>query len=53
MERTSDVSREVVLVIQAFIILFVISERLLPATLSPATLLRTWRTPRAHTEEAR
>jgi ABC-type uncharacterized transport system permease subunit len=32
MERTTDVSREVVLVIQAFIILFVVSERLLPAT---------------------
>lgn len=31
MERTTDVSREVVLVIQAFIILFVVSERLLPA----------------------
>jgi simple sugar transport system permease protein len=30
MERTTDVSREVVLVIQAFIILFVVSERLLP-----------------------
>lgn len=30
MERTTDVSREVVLVIQAFIILFVVAERLLP-----------------------
>lgn len=30
MERTSDVSREVVLVIQAFIILFVVSQALLP-----------------------
>lgn len=48
MERTTDVSREVVLVIQAFIILFVVSERLLPATLSPARLLR-W----ARAEEAR
>ena len=34
MERTTDVSREVVLVIQAFIILFIVSERLLP-TLVP------------------
>lgn len=33
MERTTDVSREVVLVIQAFIILFVVAERLLPAWL--------------------
>jgi general nucleoside transport system permease protein len=30
MERTTDVSREVVMVIQAFIILFVVAERLLP-----------------------
>ena len=30
MERTTDVSRELVLVIEAFIILFVVSERLLP-----------------------
>ena len=53
MERTTDVSREVVLVIQAFIILFVVSERLLPATLSPARLLRWVRAPRARAEEAR
>lgn len=33
MERTTDVSREVVMVIQAFIILFVVAERLLPAWL--------------------
>lgn len=31
MERSTDVSREVVLVIQAFIILFVVAERLLPS----------------------
>jgi simple sugar transport system permease protein len=31
MERTTDVPREAVLVIQAFIILFVVSDRLLPA----------------------
>jgi len=41
MERTSDVSRDVVLVIQAFVILFVVADRLLPASL-PA-LLRTAR----------
>lgn len=39
MERSSDVSREMVLVVQAFIILFVVSERLLPAGL-PAALRR-------------
>ena len=39
MERTTDVSREVVLVIQAFIILFVVSQRLLPAGW-PRALLR-------------
>ena len=33
MERSSDVSREMVLVIQALIILFVVSQRLWPATL--------------------
>jgi len=53
MERTSDVSREVVLVIQAFIILFVVSERLLPATLSPARLLQWVRAPRTRAQEAR
>jgi simple sugar transport system permease protein len=37
MERTTDVSRDVVLVIQACIILFVVAERLLPPSL-PATL---------------
>ncbi|HEV8688671.1 MAG TPA: hypothetical protein VGQ91_00125, partial [Ideonella sp.] len=36
MERTTDVSREVVLVIQAFIILFVVAERLLPEWLQRA-----------------
>ena len=50
MERTSDVSREVVLVIQAFIILFVVSERLLPAAWSPARLLQWVRAPRAPKE---
>jgi ABC-type uncharacterized transport system permease subunit len=50
MERTSDVSREVVLVIQAFIILFVVSERLLPATWSPARLLQWARAPRVPKE---
>jgi simple sugar transport system permease protein len=34
MERSTDVSRETVLVIQALIILFVVAERLLPARLS-------------------
>jgi ABC-type uncharacterized transport system permease subunit len=53
MERTTDVSREVVLVIQAFIILFVVSERLLPTMLSPARLLRWVRAPRRSVEEAR
>lgn len=53
MERTSDVSREVVLVIQAFIILFVVSERLWPATLSPTRLRRWMRAPRQPVEEAR
>ena len=37
MERTTDVSREVVLVIQAFIILFVVAQHLLPA--GPLALL--------------
>ncbi|HMC15333.1 MAG TPA: ABC transporter permease [Albitalea sp.] len=36
MERTSDVSREMVMVIQAFIILFVVSQRLLPQALPQA-----------------
>lgn len=40
MERTTDVSREVVLVIQAFIILFVVAERLLPQWQVPAWLRR-------------
>jgi len=40
MERTTDVSREVVLVIQAFIILFVVSQRLLPAGWSSTVLRR-------------
>lgn len=39
MERTTDVSREVVLVIQALIILFVVAERLVPQGL-PAALRR-------------
>lgn len=39
MERTTDVSREVVLVILAFIILFVVAERLVPPAL-PAVLRR-------------
>ncbi|HKX44836.1 MAG TPA: ABC transporter permease [Burkholderiaceae bacterium] len=41
MERTTDVSREVVLVIQAFIILFIVSERLLP-TLVPRRFAHGW-----------
>lgn len=32
MERSSDVSREIVMLIQAFIILFIVADRLLPAT---------------------
>jgi general nucleoside transport system permease protein len=42
MERTTDVPREAVLVIQAFIILFVVSERLFP-TERPAWLRMPWR----------
>jgi simple sugar transport system permease protein len=34
MERSTDVSRETVLVIQALIILFVVAERLLPKRVS-------------------
>lgn len=45
MERTTDVSREVVLVIQAFIILFVVAERLLPRWQLPAWM-------RLHVKEA-
>jgi simple sugar transport system permease protein len=45
MERTTDVSREVVLVIQAFIILFVVAERLLPTAWAPGRLLRRTRHP--------
>lgn len=41
MERTTDVSREVVLVIQAFIILFIVSERLMPR-LVPRQLALWW-----------
>jgi simple sugar transport system permease protein len=37
MERTTDVSREMVMIIQAFIILFVVSDRLRPV------MLRAWR----------
>jgi simple sugar transport system permease protein len=41
MERTTDVSREVVLVIQAFMILFIVADRLLPQDF-PAVLRRVW-----------
>lgn len=52
MERTTDVSREVVLVIEAFIILFVVSERLLPRWQGAGWLQRTALALRLRAKEA-
>ncbi|HET7862794.1 MAG TPA: ABC transporter permease [Burkholderiaceae bacterium] len=52
MERTTDVSRELVLVIEAFIILFVVSERLLPRRPAAGWLQRAALTLRLRAKEA-